>query len=51
MNAEMIAALDAARSLVETINASLETLEGKDRAAVALGLANLLNAMAKRIEG
>lgn len=41
--------LEAARALTETINTTLESLEGSGKAEVAKALASVLNAVAAQI--
>lgn len=43
--------LEGTRTLVETINESLDKTEGSGKTEVSKALANLLNAVARRIEG
>jgi hypothetical protein len=47
---DAIALLNTTRDLAETLNATLESTEGAGRNEIAKALANLLNAVAKRIE-
>jgi hypothetical protein len=48
---DAITLLDAAGRLVDSINTTLETTDGTARNEVAKGLAAILQAVAKRIEG
>lgn len=48
---DAVVLMNTARELAETLNTSLETSEGNGRNEIAKGLAAILNAVAKRIEG
>lgn len=42
--------IEGTRTLIETVNTTLETVDGKGKQEIGLALANILNAVAKRIE-
>lgn len=49
--ADAVALMSTARDLVEAINTTLENTEGAGRTEVAKALAEVLRAVARRIEG
>jgi hypothetical protein len=50
-NASVVEMVEAARTLVETTQTTLEGLDGAAKNELAKSLANMLNSVAKRIDG
>lgn len=48
---DAVALLNTTRDVIETTNATLEGLDGAAKNEVAKALANLMNAVARKIEG